>query len=83
MLLPPHNKEIIKMTDLRRIILFIVLIQAVKLEIKPCTNSMWVQSTINNCFPGQMEHVEGHAKLITNDIAKTLCFCELLPVPSQ
>ena len=63
MLLPPCNKEIIKIMDLRGIILFIVLIQAVKMEIEQCANSMWTQSVINNCYTGQMEHVEGCTRL--------------------
>ena len=46
MLLPPHNKEITKMMELSRIILFIVLITAAKMEIEPCANSMWTQSVI-------------------------------------
>ena len=63
MLLPPHNKEIIKIMDLKRTILFIVLIQAIKMEIEPCANSMWTQSVINDCYTGQMEYVEGCARL--------------------
>ena len=48
--------------DLKRTILFIVLIQAVKMEFEPCANSMWTQSIINDCYTGQMEHVEGHVQ---------------------
>ena len=36
--------------DLKRTILFTMLIQTVKMEIEPCTNSMWTQSVINNCL---------------------------------
>ena len=60
---PPCNKKIIKMMDLRKIILFIVFIQGVKMEIEPCANSMWTQSAINDCYTGQMGHIEGHARL--------------------
>ena len=59
----PCNKEITKMRDLRKIILPIVLIQAVKMEIEPCANSMWTQSIINDCYTGQMEHIEGCTRL--------------------
>ena len=52
-----------KMMELSRIILFIVFIQAAKMEIEPCANSMWTQSVINDCYAGQMEHIEGHARL--------------------
>ena len=33
------------------------------MEIEPCANSMWTQSIINDCYTGQMEHVEGHTRL--------------------
>ena len=49
--------------DSKRVILFIMLIQVIKMEVEPCADSMWTQSVINNCYTGQMEHVEGHTRL--------------------
>ena len=61
--LPLHNKEKAKMSVLTKLVLFIMLIQASGTEIEPCANSMWTQSSINDCYTGQMEQVEGHTKL--------------------
>ena len=52
-----------KIMDSTNIILFIMLIQVIKMEVEPCANSMWTESIINDCYTSQMEHVEGCARL--------------------
>ena len=60
----PHNKEVLmKIMDSTNIILYIMLIQTIRMEIQPCANSMWTESIINNCYTSHMEQVEGHARL--------------------
>ena len=82
--LPLHNKENAKMSVLTKLVLFTMFIQASGMNIEPCANSMWTQSTINDCCTGQMEQVEGHAKLtLQMTLQKTLHLCELLSVPPQ
>ena len=49
--------------DSTDIILFIMLIQVIKMEVEPCANNMWTESIINDCYTSQMEHVEGRARL--------------------
>ena len=68
--LPLCNKQITKMAVLTNLVLFIILVQASGTEIEPCANSMWTQSTINNCYTGQMEQVEGCALMWLSDKAK-------------
>ena len=40
-----------------------MLIQTIRMEIQPCTNSMWTESIIKDCYTGHMEQVKGHARL--------------------
>ena len=49
--------------DSTNIIIYLMLIQTIRMEIQPCTNSMWTESVINDCYTGHMELVEGHARL--------------------
>ena len=85
--LPIHNKEITKMSILTKLVLFIMLIQASGMEIEPCANSMWTQSTINNCYTGQMEQVEGCTKLTLQMALQKpyifVSYCQYLPSESK
>ena len=57
------------------------------MEIEPCANSMWTQSTINNCYTGQMEQVEGHTKLMLQMTLQKpyifVSYCQCLPNESE
>ena len=33
------------------------------MEVKPCANSMWTESVINNCYTGYTENIEGRVRL--------------------
>ena len=75
------------MIVLAKLVLFIILIQASETEIEQCANSMWTQSTINDSYTGQMEQVEGHAKLMLQmTLQKPYIFasyCQCLPSKSE
>ena len=64
-----------------------MLIQASGTEIEPCANSMWTQSTKNNCYTGQMVQVEGHAKFtLQMTLQKPYIFvsyCQCVPRESK
>ena len=51
------------MMDTRKISILLILIQMVRVEIVPYANSMWTESVINDCCTGQMEKIEGRARL--------------------
>ena len=75
------------MSVLTKLVLFIILIQASGKENEPCANSMWTQSTINDCYTGQMEKVEGHAKVMLQMTLQKpyifVSYCQCLPSESE
>ena len=75
------------MAVLTKLVLFIILIQASRMEIEPCANSMWTQSTINDCYTGQMEQVKGCTRLtLQMTLQKPYIFvsyCQYLPSKSE
>ena len=70
-----------------RIILLTALVLMVKAEIKPHINSMWTQTTINDCYSGQVEETKGHVRLLLKmTLEKPYIFasyCECLPSESE
>ena len=78
-----------KLTEMAfsQIILLIALVLMVKAEIEPCANSMWTQTTINDCYLGQEEETEGCARLLLKmTLEKPYIFasyCECLPSESK
>ena len=70
-----------------KFVMFVMLIQVIKMEVEPCANSMWTESIINNCYTGQMEHVEGHARLsLQMTLQKPYIFvshCQCYPSESE
>ena len=61
---PSQGKSSCYEMDIRKIIIFLTLIQTIRMEIEPCANSMWTESVINDCYTSQMEKTEGHARLL-------------------
>ena len=76
-----------KIMDSTNIILFVMLIQVIKMEVEPCANSMWTERIIYNCYTGQMEHMEGCARLsLQMTLQKPYIFvhhCQCYPSESE
>ena len=43
--------------------IILVLCETVKMDIKPCVNSMWMESVVRDCYIGQAEKNKGRACL--------------------
>ena len=43
--------------------IILVLCGTVNMDIKPCVNSMWMESIVRDCYVGQAKKNEGHACL--------------------
>ena len=48
---------------LQSVIIILVCSKAIKMDIKPCANSMWKESVIRDCYTGQAKKIEGLARL--------------------
>ena len=69
--------------------LFIILVfsEIIKMDIKPCANSMWMESVIRDCYAGQAKKIKGLACLSLQMMLKKpyvlASYCQCQPGESK
>ena len=72
---------------LQSVIIILVCSKAVKMDIEPCANSMWMESVIRDCYTGQAEKIKGRARLSLQMTLKKpfvlASYCQCQPSKSE
>ena len=72
---------------LQSVIIILVCSKAVKMDIEPCANSMWMESVIRDCYTGQAKKIEGLAHLSLQMMLKKpyvlASYCQCQPSESD